>query len=104
MNVYRGAGTKVHTAVVVKGVALGTRCALDVRYNNDTRHYLTVTDQPVNCRTCLGNAAIPKVAIPKTVPVVVPATCPNHQSVFYATKTVKAGTYTIFSCGCRVWH
>ena len=101
MNVYRGAGTKVHEAIVTSdGFLYGTRCALDTRYGNQIGRNLTETTEPVNCKTCLGN-----VAATKTTQVVVPDTCPTHQGgKFYATKTIKAGTYTSFSCGCKVWH
>jgi hypothetical protein len=101
MNVHRGNGSKVHVAVVgPTGTLFGTNCALDTRYGQQVGRNLTPTTEAVNCKTCLGNVAPVSAA-----PVVVPEFCPTHPTgQFYATKTIKAGTYTQFACGCKVWH
>ena len=98
MNVYRGQGTKVHEAITLDGVAAGTRCWFDVHYNNVDRQ-LRETTAPVDCKICLGD----RVGIPQAA-VVVPASCPKHGGKVHTTKTVKAGRYTQFTCGCKVWH
>ena len=99
MNVHRGNGIKVHEAIVApNGELRGTRCWFDVHYNNADRQ-LRETTAPVDCKTCLGTRPAPKL------PLQAPASCPTHGTAkVHVVKTNKAGTYTQFTCGCKVWH
>lgn len=101
MNVYRGSGIKVHSAIVTPdGFLYGTRCACDTRYGNQIGRNLTETTEPVDCKICLGDVP-PAVRV---APITTTSCLVHILAKVYAVKTVKDGTYTVFSCGCKVWH
>ena len=102
-NVRKGSGTKVHHGVFHNGSFMGTGCAMDVMFGSSqhvSNHRIVRTDEPLTCKTCLGDVAAPVVELPTEAP----ETCATHGKQHrYAPKTIKAGTYVGFSCGCRVW-
>lgn len=97
---YVGNGRVTHSAIVdAERGALYTRCGAEGRGMRVSRLVNAPAGTAVTCENCTGH----KVTAP-ALPAAAPATCGTHPTgAAGASKTVKAGTYVGYSCGCKVW-
>jgi hypothetical protein len=95
--VYVGNGRVTHHAAADERGPLYTYCGAEGRGMRVSRLVKADAGNVVTCQNCTGDKTAP------ALPAAAPATCPTHKQAAYAPKTVKAGTYVGYPCGCKVW-